>query len=317
MFESSDRVVVGVSGGPDSVFLLYILNQLKHELGINILAAHANHGLRKNSAVDQRFVKKLTEAWQLPFITDTLKIKRNKSQSSIEELARNARFKFLISAAKNHRHNVIALGHTQNDLAETVLMRILRGTGLLGLRGILAKRKINGCWFVRPLLDIRRQDIEAFLKKNKIKFRTDPSNLKTDFSRNKIRLELLPLLAKDYNPDIRQTLANLANTITIDYDYLRLAGKGLAEKLFRVSGHNKTISIKLSALLKLHPSMQRTLIRLAFEKLKGDTRRLTFAHIKEIESLILQRPSGSLVNLPHGVTIVKKASFLTLALRKS
>ncbi len=317
LFKSGDKVIVAASGGPDSVFLLYALNQLKHELGIDLLAAHVNHGLRKGSAVDQRFVENLARTWRLPFITTTLVIKKKKNKSSIEELARDARFGFLIKTAQRFGCDSIALGHTQDDLAETVLMRILRGTGLLGMRGILPKRKIYGVYFVRPLLNIEHRAIEIFLKRKNIKFRIDPSNKKPIFFRNKIRLQLMPFLSRHFNPDVRHTLANLANTMATDYDFLKQSGEELAKKLFLFPKNRRAISLKLDALTKLHPSMQRNLIRLAVEKLKGDTRRLTFAHIKEIESLIANRPPKSSVNLPQGVIITKESSLLCLRLRNS
>src|SRR3989338_5971944 len=136
MLEQSDKVLVAVSGGPDSFFLLYVLNQLRHDLAIDIIVAHFDNGMRKESKSDERFVASLAKSWQLPFVTASKKVLQGKRKGSIEEIARQARMDFLSQAAKKAKTDKIALGHTQDDLAETVLMRLLRGTGLYGLRAI-------------------------------------------------------------------------------------------------------------------------------------------------------------------------------------
>src|SRR3989338_10902693 len=144
MFHAGDKVIVAVSGGGDSVFLIHALSTLRHELGINLHIAHLNHLLRKSADKDLRFVEVLAEKLNLPCTTAKMKIPKYKKKSSLEERARDIRLRFLVRTAKKYGADAIVLGHTKNDLAETVLMRILRGTGLQGMRGILPKRKIHG-----------------------------------------------------------------------------------------------------------------------------------------------------------------------------
>ncbi len=204
LFSNGDRVLVGVSGGPDSVALLHALYRLRRFLGLQIYVAHLNHGLRKAAFAEQSYVSALCKALGLPFFTKTIKLKKTKA--SLEEIARDARFKFLMDTARKVKADAIALGHHQDDLAETVLMRILRGAGPAGARSILPSRTINGFVVVRPLLSASRATIEEFLKTEKIKFFYDASNKDKKFLRNKIRLGLLPRLQKEYNPNIKETL---------------------------------------------------------------------------------------------------------------
>lgn len=312
LFDQGDRVLVGVSGGPDSVALLSILNELRHALGIHLVVAHFNHNLRKNAGTDQRFVENLARRLQLPFVSAQGHLRKSTRKSSMEEIARESRFTFLVKAARRLKAEKIALGHTQDDLAETVLMRILRGTGLMGMRGILPKRTLYGIAFVRPLIASDKKDVLDFLKKRKIKFRVDPTNKTKKFFRNKIRQELLPLLEQRYSKNIRRILANLSATITADYDYLEQQSGRLFRKPLLKNGPSKSIRFDLNRLGKIHPSLQRLLIRLAIENLKGDTRKLSFEHMCEIEDLIINRPAESIVHLPGQITVLKEKTQLAL-----
>ncbi len=301
LLRKSERVIVGVSGGPDSVVLLYILNALRYELGITLHVAHLNHRLRKDAWLDQRFVEKLCDRWKLSLTARSLKKSDFQKNGSQEEIARDYRFQFFMDVAKKQDAKVIALGHTQDDLAETVLMRVIRGTGLMGMRGILPRRQINGFRFIRPLLDIPRLEIERFLKKEKLSFRIDSSNTDLKFFRNKIRRELIPNLEKSYNHRIKEVLAHLADVLAGDYDYLEEQSKKILTKLV-ASQSPVAIKLKLSLLQKTHRALQRMLIRLSIERLRGDLNQLTFGHLSEIEDLIQHRPTGSVVHLPGGLS---------------
>ncbi len=197
-----NSVIVGVSGGSDSVGLLTILNELKHELGISLIVAHYNHQLRKDSKLDQALVQQYAEKLNLPFVTENSKKLRKNSKGSLEDLARQERLKFFNKISLRFKTRVIALAHTQDDLAETVLMRLIRGSGLYGLRAILPKRTIQGMSVIRPLLEISKKEILAYLKIKKIPFKEDSTNRQKIYFRNLVRLELLPLLKKKYNPNI-------------------------------------------------------------------------------------------------------------------
>jgi tRNA(Ile)-lysidine synthase len=299
----NERVLVGVSGGPDSVALLYLLNGLKLDFKLKLHVAHFDHMLRKDSAKDAFFVKKLSEKLQIPFTSAKVRVKKLAQKGSLEEIARGARLAFLFQTAKKIKADKIALGHNIDDQAETVLMRILRGTGLYGLAGISPIRKISGFTVIRPLIAVSRKEIEAFLRKNKIKTRLDSTNLKNLYLRNRIRNRLLPLLEKEYNRNIKAVLANMGEIAAVDYDYLAYQAARASQNLGK--------GLNLKRFLRLHPAIQRLILRLNIAKLSGSTRRIGFQHIKEIEDMISHRPLNSVVDLPKGVSVIKKRSCLS------
>lgn len=309
-------VVIGVSGGADSTALLYTLNSLRHELGIQLHVAHINHQLRKTAITDERFVKKLADSLGLPFHTQRVTVRRTAQKSSLEDAAREARQKALFQIAGHLKAHTIALAHTQDDLAETVLMRIIRGTGLEGLQGISSRRDFGGYTIVRPFLSTSRKDIEQFLTQHKLKYRTDPTNKQILFFRNKIRLKLLPLLEKDFNPGIKKTLANLAQTAAFDYTTLdSLAQKHYRKIVGRTGKSTRTLS--LSKLKNIPVSLQRLIFRHILKELKNDPLSFSLQHIREIEDLIQSRPDAAVVNLPLGIAVKKESNQLIFAARKA
>jgi len=302
LINSRDRIVAGVSGGPDSLALLFLLDQLKKELGFGLIVAHLDHALRKESARDADFVGDVAAKLGLPFFSGRLKAGKLSAAGSLEEAARNARLEFLFKTAKENRANKIALGHHFDDQAETVLMRILRGTGLYGLAGILPKRNMKGFVIIRPLIELKRKEIEVFLKGKSVRPRRDATNKEDIYFRNKIRNKLLPLLEKEYNKNIREVLANMSDSAACDYDYLRRRAASITP-----AGVTK---IGLNKFLNMHQALRRLVARSVFARLKGDTRRLTFRHTNEIEDMALNRPTGSVVDLPGDVSVVKKKDSL-------
>lgn len=302
LLRKGERVIVGVSGGPDSVALLYVLNTLRYECGIMLHAAHLNHRWRKEAGLDQRFVEKLCEQWKLPLTAKVLKKNDFKKNGSQEEIARDYRLQFFTDLAKKEHAQAVALGHTKDDLAETILMRLIRGTGLMGMRGILPQRQIHGFRFIRPLLNVSRSHIERFLRKEKLSFRRDSTNRDLKFFRNKVRLELIPYLEKKYNRQIKEVLAHLADIFAGDYDYLEGESKKIFTKL-RELENPSVVKLKIQPFKKTHRALQRMLIRRSIEKLRGDLHQLTFGHLVEIEDLMERRPLGSVVHLPGGLSV--------------
>jgi tRNA(Ile)-lysidine synthase len=294
LLKNHDRVLVGVSGGPDSLALLYSLVSLKKTFGLKLCVAHLDHGLRADSREDARFVEGLASGLGLPFIGDRIRVRKT---GSWEESARRARITFLARAARRFKANKIALGHNLDDQAETVLMRILRGSGLYGLSAILPKRSIAGIEFIRPLIEIKRSAIENYLKRRKITFRRDRTNSTEIYFRNKVRNRLFPILEREYNRNIKVALANLAETSSLDYDYL----DGAAGRIIPKNG----VVFGLKRLERMHPALRRLLFRRVIKQLKGDTRRISFRHIREIEDLLFDRPFNSRVDLPQGLFVIK------------
>ena len=310
MFEPSEKVIVAVSGGPDSVALLHILKELEFEFCLELGVAHLDHGLRRGSSGDLVFVKNLAQKLNLPFFSRRLDWRKIKKQGSLEDQLKNLRYDFLFDTCKKFQAKKMVLGHTRDDQAETVLMRILRGSGLYGLSSILPRRLCGPFEIVRPLIEVSRKEIMDYLKRNGYRYRVDSSNLENIFLRNKIRNNLLPLFEKDYNPNIKEVLSNLALTVGADYAYLSKGSEVFLNKNLKKS-HGK-YSLPLSALKRLDISLRRLSLRKILEFLCGDLRRIGFQHWQEVEDLIFYRPRESQVHLPHGLNIAKTKNRLTI-----
>ena len=305
MLDKGDKVLVGVSGGPDSVSLLYALRALQKDFKLSLHIAHLDHMLRRDSVKDRMFVERLAAKLKVPVSIETIDVMSLAKKGSLEEAAREARLDFFFRTAKKIKADKIALGHTRDDQAETILMRIIRGSGLYGLAGILPKRRINDFQVIRPLIEVPRSKISAFLKRRKIHARLDASNKEDVYFRNRVRLNLIPLLRKSYNPNITELLANMAQSIAADYEYLNTAAGKAFTRIMKGAGKEE-VNLDLKGFLKLHPAMRRLILRLAVSRVAGSTRRLTFQHIKEIEDLIVNRPVNSVVDLPKGICVVNK-----------
>ena len=300
-----DTVIVGVSGGPDSVALLHALFVLRHELGLSLHVAHFNHNWRKSAAMDERFVRRLAGQWGLPCACGRMPGRFARAATAREERGRAQRLRFFQRLAKKINARAIMLGHTQDDLVETVLMHILRGSGLQGMRGMLPHRRIQGAYLIRPLLGVRKKDILAYLQRNGIRYRQDPTNRQDHFLRNRIRLELLPLLEKRYNPGIRGTLSNMADTAGLDYDYLEEQAKKIFGRMAKRAAssskkkkNSNAVRFNRAAFTRQPGAVKRMLIRLALERLQGSMNRLTLAHMRAIEYALSQTAVDSLVHLP-------------------
>lgn len=312
VFGRGNTVLIGTSGGPDSTALTHILHALQYEIGFHLHIAHYNHNLHRLADRNQKFVEKLAEELNVPCTSQIWKHPHKRKKGSLEDAARQRRLQFLSHLAKRIGARTIVLAHTKDDLAETVLMRILRGTGLQGLRGIAQQKELNGALIFRPMLSISKTEILSFLKKRKIPYRRDPTNRQKKFFRNKIRLELLPLLITGYNRNIKELLTNLAEHIDTDYNYLEVQVARIFSKYAKYSAGQSKVLIDRIALGKQHPALQRMLIRTGIEKLQGSTNRLTFNHYREIENLLKNRPQGSVVHLPRKIHVRKEQKYLTL-----
>ncbi len=252
-----DRVLVALSGGPDSVALLHALWVLSGELGITVCAAHLDHRLRgRASAADAAFARSLARRLGVRFLSGAadVRLAAARGKRSLETAAREARQLFLARAARRLACGAIATGHTRDDQAETVLMRLLRGTGLSGLAGI---PRCNG-QYIRPLLGVRREQVLAYLAERRLPHRLDRSNLDTAITRNRIRHRLLPQLA-GYNPRIVETLARLADTSAEDLAVLREAADRAACRCATV--RSSQIAVDLGRFNRYNKGLRRMVLR--------------------------------------------------------
>lgn len=298
LIEKGDRVLLGISGGPDSVALLHFLFRLKKRLKFSLFLGHLNHGLRKEAGEDAGFVKELAKSFSLPLTVgkrDLSKVRK----PSLEEKARDARYQFFAQVAKKYRVNKIALGHNLDDQAETILLRIIRGSGLLGLGGIKFKRSLKDnseVQIIRPLLSVSRKEILDYLKERKLSFVTDSSNISPIYLRNRIRWEILPLLAK-YNSQIKESLERLAFACQEDFAFIEKTAFSFLPKILRK--RNKKLIINIKEFLKTPQSLQKEILRVALKPLCKKP--LTFSAIEFLQSLIIREKGKSSVCLPGSI----------------
>lgn len=280
LIRPGDKLIVAVSGGADSMALLTALAQLNPQLGLQLIVAHYDHRLRPSSNLDLAFVKAASQKMNLLFESGTNPHPLPKRRS-IEEFARDLRYAFLLKIAARHDAQGVLTAHTMDDLAETVLMRILRGTGLAGLKAIVPRREEKGRPIIRPMLCFSRKEVESYLKSRKIKYLNDPSNLLMAFDRNRVRKILIPFIEKEFQPRIKDVLSRLADVAATDQSYIAEQAALYLKKNSLKS--NQAISIPLKTFKGLHCSLRRTILRAMIASLFGDPINVDHAHIDAID----------------------------------
>jgi len=300
MLTPGDAVVVGVSGGPDSVALLDLLSRLRDELGLRLHVAHLNHRLRPEAAEEAEFVRRLASGYGLPVTVDAADVPAyaGERRLSTEMAARELRYAFFTRVLSAVGAAKVALGHQADDQAETVLMNLLRGTGLAGLKGIPPVRGP----FVRPLIEVRRAAIEAYCASRGLKTCYDASNIQTAYRRNKIRHELLPLLEREYNPALVPALGRLAAVLREEEEFLAAEAAKVYAGLRSVTVAG--VYFDGAAISTLPRAMARRVVRLAYREVAGSVYDLDFRHTEEVLRL-LERATGREVILPRGVKAVR------------
>jgi tRNA(Ile)-lysidine synthase len=313
LISPDEIVVVGVSGGADSVCLLHILAECQKELRIKLHVAHLNHQLRGvESEADAEYVSNLIDSLGIPSTIDRQDVAayRTERNCSIEEAARELRYAFFARVAREVRANRIAIGHIRDDQVETILMHILRGTGITGLcglapcspmaydsQGMSLRAKRSNLLVIRPLLDITREETASYCQEYQLEPRIDSSNLSPSFFRNRLRLHLLPLL-RQYNPSVDQALLRLADIAKEDNALIEQQASGLWDEVARQENNAIYLDKKLIASLPI--ALQRHLLRAAVTKLAGDVRDIEASHIEAARSL-LNKPTSKRISLPHGL----------------
>lgn len=312
LIEEHDKIVIGVSGGPDSMALLYLLNDIKEELDFKIFVAHVNHGIRKDEAdEDERFVKNICGKLSVPFYSIKVNMdeyaKKNKLTS--EEAGRAIRYNFFNKILKDIGGSKIAVAHNKNDQAETLLMRFFRGTGIEGLKGMDYKNKN----IIRPLLDISREEIEKYCSSNNIETRTDWTNLEPIYGRNKIRLEVIPYITKNYNEGIIDTLARTSKLMKLDSEYILDNAKKIFNNIV-IEETSEGIVLDGKKLKREHYSIKSRVIRQSIEKVLGNLTGIEEKHINNAIKLLDKNITGKSINITNNIVI--KISYGNLIIKK-
>ncbi|MFO7941183.1 MAG: tRNA lysidine(34) synthetase TilS, partial [Bacillota bacterium] len=307
-------ILVGLSGGSDSVALLRVLVELASELNLDVGAAHLNHRLRgEESDRDETFVVELCRGLDVPLIVSRLPAGLlDPKGPDLEARAREARFDFLEKSRIEGGHDFIALGHHRDDQAETLLLALIRGSGAGGL-GAMSPRRGR---IIRPLLDLSREDLKDYLGEVEVDYVTDSTNLIPGQARNRIRLDLLPKIARDYNPGIAEVLARTARLLGDEDRYLQgLAGRKLREcaRYEGFGGRGSGRKVVLDGDVFDQPkALLRRILRLAYMLVRGTMRDLTFHHVESLTDLEMI-PGGWGVELPAGVRAFRRGREVVFA----
>lgn len=299
MFDNGDRVIVAFSGGPDSTCLLYVLNELKEELGITLIGAHINHCLRgEESDKDEEYAKKVCDSLNIAFYSNKVDIHRISKEKNIscEMAGREARYEFFEELMVKLNASKVALAHNANDQAETILMRIMRGTGIEGMIGI---KPVRDKIYVRPILHLTRKEIERYCKVNSISPRIDKTNLENFYARNKVRLDLIPYIEENFNKDIIKTLNRLSDTVKKDNDYLESVSAKECKKYCEI-GERKVI-INKKAFLN-HEAILSRIVRGALLAVNSSLYNFEKIHISSIIEL-QKHDTGKTIMLPQNIIV--------------
>ena len=310
-------LVVALSGGPDSTALAHGLGALRDELGLTLHAAHLDHGLRPEaSAEDAAFARELADGLGVSLTVERVDTPafRAERKLSTEDAARRLRYGFLARVTEALGADCVALGHTLDDQAETVLMHILRGSGLAGLRGMRAVSRMSveeggGVTLFRPMLAVAKSATLAYCAENGLAARLDESNLSTEFTRNRVRLELMPQLER-YNPSARDALSRLASAAVVDMDFIMGEVERAAADVLTVESDSATLDRR--GFSELHPAIGRHLLMRAVRSARGNGADLEASHVSDMFRL-MSEPPGKGIDLPGGLRFQTAGGYARIA----
>lgn len=297
LIQKGDKVLVALSGGPDSVCLLHILYRLKESLNIEIGAAHVNHMLRGEDALsDEEYAKSLCKELNIDFYLKRIDIEKVAKEKNIshEMAGREERYKFFEFIKKTQNYSKISVAHNSNDQAETVIMNMMRGSGIEGLCGIRSKRKGG---IIRPILCLSREEIENYCKDNNLNPRIDKTNLENIYSRNKVRLDILPYMKNNFNKEIIETLNRMINLLQIDNDFIEKQCNNSYKKY--CLNKDKCLVILKAAFL-LDKAILTRLIKKSFIEFTGKYNNFEMKHIYEVIELS-KNSTNKKIYLPNGM----------------
>jgi len=314
LWSVDSKIILGISGGPDSICLLNIFLKLQKAYLLEFRIAHVNYGLRgKDSDADEKFVRALAKKHNLKITVfnaqppksaeaDTFSLSRERGIRKIpsENELRNVRYDFFEKIRQENNFDLIAVAHNQDDQAETFLMRLLRGSGLNGLRAMKFK---NGN-VIRPLLATSRKEIMEYLKDSGLKYRTDRTNRTNLFLRNKVRNKLIPYLEKNFNPNIKKTLSDATLNIADDYSLLET----ITEENYIRHGN-----LSAKRLLALHPALQKRILLKTISAIKNDLKNIGSSHIEEMLKALRSTKGKNQVVLFQGLKMMRKGDKITIS----
>lgn len=287
LIENGDRLVLGVSGGPDSICMLNILNDIRNDKNLHmefdIIVAHVNHMIREEAIEDEKFVENFCKKIDVPFYSKSIDVQKiaNNNKIGTEEAGRNARYEFFDEVLKKTNSNKIAIAHNKNDKVETMIMNMLRGSGIAGLKGI---EPIKNNKYIRPLIECERFEIEQYCKENNIDARIDRTNFENVYTRNKVRNIIIPYIKKEFNPNIIQTMDRLSELVKEEDEYLENTVKAKYKELI-IEETEKQFVMDLKGFNKQEKVIKSRLLLYTISRLLGSTNGIEKIHIEDVIKL--------------------------------
>ena len=314
ILEAGDHILIGVSGGADSLALLYFLDRYKGSLGIDIAVAHLHHGLRGAAAdADETFVRNFCQDRNIPFYSRQRNIQEISSAEkiSIEEAGRNERYGFFQTVAREHGYNRIALGHHINDQAETMLMRLIRGTGVKGVSGIKSSRSNL---YIRPFLCLEKKEIIAYCEIHHLAYRTDATNFQKDYTRNKIRLDIMPMIL-EINPKA-EIHFNEFTKIANEYEaFFEKYVDKVQEKM--ISRKDDVVFLERNLWLCEEAVVQKEVLRRLILEFKGSLKEIEYNHITAFYKLLKSEKTTWEINFPHQILLMRRYDRVMVTSRRN
>lgn len=303
LINANDKIVLGVSGGPDSLFMLNILNSLKQELNIELVVAHINHMIRPEAVQEEEFVKEFCQKINVPFYSKRIEVEKfaNNNKIGLEEAGRKVRYEFFDEVLNKVGANKIAIAHNKNDKVETVIMHALRGSGVSGLQGI----QPNNNKIIRPIIEIERSEIEKYCKEQNLNPRIDKSNFDNTYTRNKIRNVVIPYIIKEFNPNFVDTITRLSELITEENEFLNK----LTEKQYKnivLQENEKEISLDLKKFNELDNIIKKRIILYTVSILRGSSKGIEKIHIEDIVKLCQNNVGNKFLVPNKGLKVLVK-----------
>ena len=309
IFDGIGKILIAVSGGTDSLALAELMINSRRRFGLELYIAHYEHGLRGQASIaDAAFVRRYAEEREIKFIGGSGDVKAfaTEQKISVETAARTLRYEFLSEARRDTNCDAIALAHHADDQAETILMRLLRGATSTGLSAMKFRTRSDDYGLlIRPLLRFRKVELETFCRRRNLTPRIDATNFELDATRNKIRLELIPTLEK-FNPALVETLCRLAEVTAEESDFIAAQ----ADKIFPAVVRDN--SIVRANFVKLHPALQRAVIKKFIAQVTGSDKDFGFVHFEGVRKVLLnglagvELPKNFRADLRHGKLTVTK-----------
>jgi tRNA(Ile)-lysidine synthase len=312
MLDRGDHVVVAISGGPDSMALLRVMEMLSKTYGISLVMAHLNHCLRgAESEQDEQFVREVAKRRSIPLVCDRIDIPalRLRKGGCLEEVARQERYKFLNTVLSRQGANRLALGHHRDDQVETLIMNFLRGSGISGLKGMLPVRDGK---VIRPMLSCGKEEIFAFLKAEDLPYVIDSTNSQEIYLRNRIRNQLIPELKCSYNPGLEECLSHTAELLRLDDDYIQACVADILSR-WNVVKINGEIRMRVRDLLNLHEALQNRILREISRRLAPEGKGARYIHVRSLKNMLIHGHGIGPLYLPFGVEVRREYDDLVFA----